>query len=410
MESALDRLLTPDRTRVYPKMVAYGLCVTYLLQALLEGYDGRDYIAFYSAARIVLEDPTANPYLSPEFLRMQFTLSPEDEIDIARWIHPPVALLLYVPLALLPYRISLAVWLLLGVACWTAGHAWLRRALPEVRTPGMLKASFLFAPTVLWVAYGQSTGVVFLVLVVTYALLVQGREARAGAVLSLLAFKPQLALGLAIPLIVRFRWRALLAGVSGVALQVGLSYRLWPEQYALYLDALPHIVEVVRDPRGIGWGVHTLDSFWHQTVGGWAPGLARHLARGTTWAVLVALAAGWRRVPWDPATGAWQRAMASTLIAGWLLGLHLWTYDLALLALPWFIVRGVASPRVDPQRVLRVTAVVWVLCFLGPFANGILVQATHLAFGWSWGLPVTVPALLWAAWRVWPRRGGAGGG
>lgn len=339
--------------------------------------DVPDFAAFYTGAGMVLADPGADPYLTPAFFEAQQATTANTE-NIAYWLNPPPALLLYVPFALLPYGVGLTVWMTLGFGCWFAAHRLVQRHILGEPMAHLLAAGLLLLPLTIWTQYAQTTPLVLLVLTGAYVLLLRGREGAAGALLSLLTFKPQLAIGMALALAVKGRWRALAAGTLGGAAQVGLALALWPEQFRHFAGALPRIEAISLE--AIAYGNHTL----HGAVR--LAGLPDGVAHAAAVAVLGALVVGWRRVPWAPESEAWRRAMASTVAVGLLLGVHVWTYDLGLLLLPGFVLAGLGERRAVMLGAVAVVA--------GP----VLSQ--------GFGLPVqiTAPALLAAAWMAWPGR------
>lgn len=400
----MDRLLTQDRLRVYPRMGVAALLLQWVVTAWARGWIGGDYIAFYSGARFVLERPGASPYLTPEFVEFQSHILPLDG-RIGPWFNPPTALLLYTPFAQVSFWPSLALWLAFGVTCWLLGLHVLRRALDDPRPPSAwLGTSLLFTPTLLWFIYGQATPVAFLVLAASCAALLRGREAAAGALLGLLAFKPQLALGLALPLVFALRWRALLAGAVTVGLQVALTAVIWPEQLGHFARALGPIRDTLFLPGEIGTGIHTIHSFWWLLLGDLSTTASEALSLATGGAVVLLLAVGWRRVPWDVRAEPWRRALAASLVAGLTLGVHLFTYDLALLLLPFFLLTGLERHGQDQRaEIVRLAAVVWVLAFLGSHFTGFVDLFTSRVLGVHVAVQLTPVALLYAAWRIWPR-------
>lgn len=368
---------------MHPRLqaVALGLLVghAYLLAVRVAEYGaGTDFLAFFTAAQMLASDPAANPYLTPAFVQAQGLAEGANY-----WLSPPTALLLFAPFGGLSFSAALGAWLALGVAAWVAAHALLSRHVVDASLPTLLSVGLVLTPLTIWLQYGQATALALLVLTATYVLLLRGREGAAGLVLSLLAFKPQLAVGMALALAVKGRWRALAAGAAGLAAQVGLTAVWWPAQWGHFFGALGSIRAMLLGSGDLAWGVHTLDGFWRLL------GAPDGVATASVLAVAAALALAWRHVPWAPETADWRRAMAATVAAGLLLGVHLWTYDLGLLLLPGCILAGLGDRSWRP-----VAAVLLV----GPP----LAYAMHTTAGAA--VQITTPAVLWAAWRAWPRR------
>lgn len=429
MVNRLTSLLTRDRTAVYPWFVLVGLLGGWLVSLALGNglvdaagsVVGTDFIAFYTAADVVATSPEANLYDTALLGERQHALvaNMRDGYRVP-FVNPPVALLWYAPLRLLPYQGALVVWWVLGGLAWVGAHRALLSASPALRDWGLgrlLLGSALFPPTLMVVIYGQAAGFVLLILAATFALLVARRDLAAGAVLGLLAFKPQLALGLALPLIAGRRWAALLGGVVSVAAQVGLAYALWPAQFAHFAASRGLIASIVVDPAYNTWGVHSLFAFAHLLVGGASASLANALTSLASASLVLWLGYVWWRQPWAPQTDAWRWRIAGTLVLSLLLAMQLFTYDLALLVLPFWVVVGVirARPGTDPALdggpVLLATASVYTLAFFGPYLTKGMGDGA-LALGLPRvALQLTVPLLLvigvWlvrGAGRVTPQR------
>ncbi|MCO4743898.1 MAG: DUF2029 domain-containing protein [Proteobacteria bacterium] len=372
---------------------------------------GNDFIAFFAGAKLVADG--LNPYDLAVMGREQHTLVPEYvEGAVTPYLNPPVALLWYRPLVPLGLPMALVVWWLSSAGAWVLGHAVLRDALDlEGRWSlrQMLVVALLFPPTLFWFMYGQATAFAFALLAGSLALLLREKDFAAGFVLGLLAFKPNLALGLALPLMVRMRLRALAGGVTSVALQVAAAHTLWPEQFPLFWAARDQIVGTVVDPNYLVWGVQSVYGFWHLLLGPF-PNVANALTTLTGVSVLGVLVLGWVRVPWQPSSQRWQLAVAATLLACLPLGLQLYSYDVALFLLPFWLVasqldtRSGVHPALDGGPVLVLAAMTWVLALCGHYLS--MVQLTALGFA----VQIMVPFALFLAWWLWGRSMGTGSG
>lgn len=415
MVNQFARLLTRDRTAVYPWFAVIGLAVGWLVTASLgPGWTdlsgnvvGNDFLAFYSASELVAEVPEANPYDLATMAERQRHIIPEmAEENMVPYLNPPAALLWYAPLHHGSYGVSLVLWMVVGLLAWGGAHLLMMRASPTLQRWGawrLMMGSLLFPPTLMWVIYGQATGILLLLLAGSYAALVGRREFLSGLLLGLMLFKPQLALGLALPLVVARRWSALTGGTTAVVAQLMLTYWLWPEQYAHFLAATAEIPAVLVDPGYPLWGIQSVYGFWHLLIGGFSANAANALNLLTTLVLVLGLCLFWLREPWQPDTDRWKVAIAGTMLISLTLGLHLFLYDLALLVLPFWIVVGVirARPGTDPAldggAVLALVSLIWCLAFAGPYvtaATGYI--ASGLGFP-RFGVQVLVPMLIAAA-------------
>ncbi len=122
----LTRLLDRSRVTVYPRLVVGGLVFAWVVSALLGqgGLDragnviGTDFLAFYSAATLIAEDPGADPYdLEVLGARQRELVSAMSETEVVAYLSPPTALLLGLLLSIHLYTYDLALAL---VAFWLA--------------------------------------------------------------------------------------------------------------------------------------------------------------------------------------------------------------------------------------------------------------------------------------------------
>jgi Glycosyltransferase family 87 len=165
-----------------------------------------DFIAYWAAAKLTADGEPTLAYDDAVVKRTQ-TNEIGSSVDGLPWLYPPFALLLFLPLALLPYAASFAAWLAVGGAIMLSAArriaqgswgVWLALAFPATAfnlisgQAGMLSAGLF--------AWGM--------------LLLPKRPVAAGAVLGLMAFKPHF-----VPLILL----ALLAGRQKTALFATLA-------------------------------------------------------------------------------------------------------------------------------------------------------------------------------------------
>ena len=153
------------------------------------------------------------------------------------------------PLARLSYREALAAWWAIQAVCILATGAIFYRTspLPQPWRINMLVALAGLVP--LWIAVGIGQLAPMLVLVVAGGLTLhrQGKCGWAGLLLSLLALKPQLTVGLVLWMLLRRDLRTLLGLAAGFALQaLAVAALVGPGVWLNYLHALPAISAITR--------------------------------------------------------------------------------------------------------------------------------------------------------------------
>lgn len=182
---------------------------------------GTDFMSFYAASKLALTGHAAqvwNPYAHQ---------AAEDAIfgrQLGYWafFYPPAYLLVCAPLALMPYGISLFVWLA-GTTGATVAlvRQWLKQQSPSI----IISLIPLLAFPALWINIGNGQNAALTTaLFLGGCLLLDRRPLVSGLILGLLIIKPQLGLALPFVLIASGRWKTFIA--AGVSV-VGLSLAAW---------------------------------------------------------------------------------------------------------------------------------------------------------------------------------------
>lgn len=181
---------------------------------------GTDFTSFWAASRLALEGRVSDVYQPGVHYQAQQAPFGGSGVPYSAFFYPPVFLLVCLPLALLPYLASLAVWLgLTGYAYWRMIRGYLGQqrwlALP----------AFAFPATFINIGHGQN-GFLTAALLGGGLLLLSRQPILAGVLFGCLAFKPQVALVLPIALVAAGRWKTIVAaavtaiGLAGLSLLV----------------------------------------------------------------------------------------------------------------------------------------------------------------------------------------------
>lgn len=211
--------LNQERLTVYPRIfIALYLlfCLALVFSALrsptgltdfLDRPLGTDFSQFWVASALALGGDPAEVYDFPQFLAAQKALF---HVNFPfPWVYPPTGLLLVLPLALLPYLPSLAVWLAVTMAPYLAV---LRRLAPH---PLVMSLSLAYPGTFQNFVHGQN-GFLTAALVGWGLFLVDRAPVAAGLLLGLASFKPHLMILVPLALVAGRRWRALAALLTSV--------------------------------------------------------------------------------------------------------------------------------------------------------------------------------------------------
>jgi hypothetical protein len=417
----LARILKPERVEFLLAAQMIAMLTIYVVgMAMLDRKPmldpggsaiGGDFIAFYTGGRFFLEGETEHLY---DFERQQaFQWELFDGALGSLWhpfINPPNAVLVYLPFSLGDYWTGLLLWKAANLACLVLALGILRPILPGGWTFWQLvKLPLLFTLTLTWIYYGQATGLIFLIWSATLVLLVRNREFAAGFVLALLAFKPQLAIPLAIPLIVQLRWRALLGGIVGLGLWGVLIALFLSQPAAEFVRIADDVFAMFASASYPRQGVHSIFGFYLLLLQPIAPAWIQPLSTITMLVVLGGLIVLWWRVSWRPGDPLWWTRVAITLVLGSLLCVQLFSYDVFLWLLPMAIVGGLVPARrdtlLDGGPVFLLSALIYLWVPWGPLAYRFLFEWLQqnglppVAIQWT-----PLLALAWAV-AVWTRLG-----
>ncbi len=206
---------------------------------------GGDFPQYYVAGTIVRRGETERLYDQPYFRHIQEPLR-EDPLHS---IYPPTVGLIMAPLTRLSYHQALAVWWAMQAVCILAAGTIIYRTAPLPKPWRINVLAAVVAMVPLWIAVGIGQLAPFFLLVVAGGLTLhrRGKCGWAGLVLSILALKPQLTLGLVLWMLLRRDLRTLLGLAAGFALQAAaVALLLGPSVWLDYLHALPAISAVTR--------------------------------------------------------------------------------------------------------------------------------------------------------------------
>jgi len=391
--STFDRRLNPTRLS-YAWLAGGALWLAWLLSLLLGAGEfdlagqvaGTDYVQFYAAGSTLQKGEGARLY--------DFEYQKKLERDIVgktfgghhAFITPPFFAWVFVPLSLLPYMWSFAIWSLLGLACLLLSLRWIDAARPWRRFGWAL----VWFPVFASISFGQNSLLSLGILSLTYFLWCRDRRWLAGLACSLVLYKPQLAFGVGFLWLLQWRrdWQALAGLAVGGALLAGLSFGFLPESSRVYLELSHNVLPGILRQEGFPfWHAHTPRAFWLLLMPG-IPALSEALALLTAVTGIVVYFFYWRKLRFEPAL-LFAGAICLTL---WITP-HAMIYDWTLLLIPAILFW---EKRPDCRGLWKVLfALIWLATLLsGPLT---LAQSKILPFA----VQVSIPVLTFALYNAY---------
>ena len=338
---------------------------------------GGDYVAFYSAGKILNEYPHAELYDLALQQRLHHVFVPEMAPDVVDpFVNTPFLGWVFRPLARLPFMWSYGVWMALSTALYLGGLALLwpeEKGFRDVSGIALL-ACCSFAPFIIeCVAGGQVSALGFFALALCTRWQRSGQPLAAGAALSVCLYKPPL-LVLVVPMLaIGRRWRMLAGFASGACVLGALSLAaVGYAGCAAYIDALRVRAEMTtRNPSPFPvFKFVDIHTFFRLVFGGDSPaGVGAALI--LTGAAFVYLAIRWSRSrPGTQADGLlWAATIAWTLV----FNLYVPIYDTTLIVISALLMaRAVYASRGVLAESDRATLLGWMLLL---YAAAVVSQA-----------------------------------
>lgn len=373
-----------------------GLLLNLVLQPVraLRDFADTDFVNFIAAARIhraggCLYCPDAQHRATAAVLGLPHPVSG------VRFVSPPIVAAGFEPLSRLEPRQALVVFLVISLlAMLAAGSLIARFLMPGVATPPrvvVVCVAVASMPASWGIALGQLDALLFLV-VVAGLVLASRLPVLGGALIGVLAIKPQLFLLIPVALLIGRQWRMLLGvAITGALLAVSTVWMLgpshaldWPRFVASqYGDVTSHSVSAA---------VHIGRLMGSDAVTNLVSGLLLAISVVVLWMVRALLRDGFAAV---------ALALALTAVAT----VHLLPYDILLLALPLVYAARVDAPRAIIAALLLSAAYV-IDTAISPYAAPAetLMVAVAVAVVLATTVMTNAPGTGLSLARPWSRR------
>jgi hypothetical protein len=282
-------------------------------------------------------------------------------------------------------------------ACWNETRSQAadrRRTLAAALAGWAPVAAVAFMPVIECFTSSQKGTVCLLIVTATFLLLNRGRPFTAGLVFGLLAFKPQLTLVIAFAMLLKGQWRFVAGGASMGAALVGLCLLVGFDVSRQYFEFAAGTSDYMRNAGYDLEKSHCLYGFFTLLTG--KPGA---LARATTMIAaggVILLLVLMLRGRLEPGGRRFALQFSALVIATVLLSPHLFTYDLAILLLPGFLLAFLLAADAVPLSSSSLIA--WLLALI------YAVVGVSPAIAERFGVQLTVPLLVCLLTAIaWPK-------
>lgn len=255
--------LTQKRLQIYPWLFIAAYITIYIWESTGIGmfdrtgkYIGYDFLCFYTASGKVLSGDVSGIYDICKFHEFEQQIVGQVAYNgLLPWFYPPFFLMFISPLAILPYLPSLCFWLTITLAGYIAV---VHKIAPH---PYTVSLALAFPATFQNFGYAQN-GFLSAFLMGTGLLLLGRRPVAAGVMLGLLAYKPQLALLVAIALIAARMWLAFTtACVTVIVLMISSAALYGIESWQAFYNTLPLLQLWMNSGAGLWEKMQTIFAF-----------------------------------------------------------------------------------------------------------------------------------------------------
>lgn len=220
-------------------MLTMWLMLSVILASISFVLFGQDFRGYYAAARVLLAG--GNPYDYHQVA--QVLLDVTGEMGNNPYYYPPWFSWLFIPVALLPFQIARAIWMMLNVILWNLGLLRLGEAM-SWPVPGWRRyalfalATFSFA----WITwrYEQAGILVFFMFVELILSIHSQKWIRAGIWMALLLVKPNITLivvtGISLWLLRKAQWRPVLVMLLTLVVLLSISTAITPNWFQPFTE------------------------------------------------------------------------------------------------------------------------------------------------------------------------------
>ena len=328
---------------------------------------GADFIDPWSASWLTLHRTPSAVYNVARLWSVERMAVADPSVGFAGFHYPPIYLLIIIPLALMPYALSLLAWTITTFAAYLA-TMW--KIDPERDS---LWLAIAFPGALVNLTNGQN-GFLTLALLGGGLLTLDRSPILAGVMFGLMSYKPQYGILIPIFLLATRRWRTIASASVTVVILAALSFAIFGAQtWQAFFSSITFTRHVVLEQGGSGF--EKLQSAF-AAARLWGFGVATAYAVQAAVALIAAIIVIW--IWWRTPTFELHAAALATGVL--LMTPYMMDYDLVLLALPiaWLALEARRNGALPYEKSLLVF--VWMLpLFARSLAGHALIPVAPLA-------------------------------
>ncbi|NQY95662.1 MAG: DUF2029 domain-containing protein [Henriciella sp.] len=296
-----------------------------------KGVVGGDFLAFYTAGDMALQGQALDAYDFEAFDAALQTRVANEHLGMM-WQYPPLMFFVVSALALLPYKLSLWVWLTAtaGAFIWALNRILVSEA-PEAASRRMTMLLILTSPLALMVVTSGQISLFTAALLMTAVYRPGQHWLVAGVAAGLLTLKPQLGVLIPFAFVATGAWRAFgAAAITALVLHTASVVAFGPETIAAFFNAVLRLQSDVA-----GSGTHTppvnMTTLFGQLRYWQVPsGVAMAFHLGLAVFVLISVTWLWRKHRGDEARALYLAALVGA--GAILVTPYAYAYEMAALA------------------------------------------------------------------------------
>lgn len=326
---------------------------------------GTDFSDPYAAGTLVLAGRAADAYVPTLQHAAEQAVFGRPDVPFYGWHYPPFFFAIAVAVALLPYAWGLLLWLGATLAAYLGV---LHAILPQ---RGIWLAALAFPAVLINIGHGQN-GFLTTALLGGALQVMDRRPLLAGALIGLLAYKPQFGVLIPLALLAGGRWSSIAAAAAVVlALTALATAALGLEIWQAFFDSTAFTRDVVLEQGGTGW--QKIQSLF-AALRAWEAGIAFAYAAQGALALMLAASLMWL---WR-SEAAFDLKASALATASLLATPYVLDYDLVVLALSiaFFVRHGLAHGFRDYE--VSLLAAAWVMPLFARSIAGATLMPTGL--------------------------------